>query len=179
MIDEELYLTLANSGNAFVELSEGKVVIYETPTPRHQSIVGNFYTALREYGQTGERGRAFVSPMPVRLWRGKFREPDVMFYTSAHLERIGEQFGGPPDWVAEITSPSTRGVDILTKAGEYALAGIPEYWLIDPEEKVVAVYVLPEGTETYRLLGKYGLGQEVQAQTLPGFNIAVDTLIQS
>lgn len=176
---EELYLTLANSENAFVELSEGKVVIYEMPTPRHQNIVGNLYVALREYDQAAERGKAFVSPMPVRLWRGKFREPDVMFYTSANLERIGERFGGPPDWVAEITSPSTRDVDILTKAGEYALAGIPEYWLIDLDEQVVSVYVLPEGAETYRLQGKYGLGQEVQAQTLPGFEIAVDKLIQS
>jgi Uma2 family endonuclease len=176
---EELYLALANSENAFVELSEGKVVIYEMPTPRHQSIVGNLYVALRAYGQAGERGKAFVSPMPVRLWRGKFREPNVMFYRAENLERVGEQFGGPPDWVAEITSPSTRDVDILTKAGEYALAGISEYWLIDPGEKVVAVYVLPQGAETYRLAGEYRVGQEVQAQTLQGFNIAVDTLVQT
>ncbi len=176
---EELYLALANSRNAFVELSEEKLVLYEMPTPRHQSIVGNLYVALREYGQAGERGKAFVSPMPVRLWRDKFREPDVMFYRNENLDRIGEQFGGPPDWVAEITSPSTRDVDILTKAGEYALAGIPEYWRIDPEEKAVTVYVLPQGAEIYRLAGEYRVGKEVQAQTLKGFSIAVDTLIQT
>jgi len=69
-------------------------------------------------------------------------------------------------------------VDIL-KAGEYALAGIPEYWRIDPEEKAVTVYVLPQGAETYRLAGEHRVGKEVQAQTLKGFSIAVDTLIQT
>jgi Uma2 family endonuclease len=176
---EELYLALANSENAFVELSEGKVVIYDMPTPKHQTTVLNLAVAVRQYADEGGHGKLFIAPMPVRLWRDKFREPDVMFYRTENLDRIGEQYAGPPDWVAEIASPSTRDIDALTKAGEYALAGIPEYWLVDPEEQVVAVYVLPEGAETYRLVGEYRVGEQLQAQTLEGFGMAVDTLFQT
>jgi len=176
---ESLYLELANNENAFVELSEGKVVIYNMPTPRHQAIVLNLAVALRQYAAQENRGQVFVAPMPIRLWRQKFREPDVMFFRTEHLDRIVEQYAGPPDLVVEITSPSTRDVDILTKTGEYALAGIAEYWLIDPEAQAVAVHVLPAGAETYHLVGEYRAGEQIEAQTLEGFSLAVDALFQA
>jgi Uma2 family endonuclease len=172
----DLYLSLANSENAFVELSDGKVVIYEMPTPQHQSIVGNLYTALRTYVRTTHQGKVFIAPLAVQLWRGKFREPDVMFYKSPHLTRVGDQFAGPPDWVAEVLSPSTRNIDMLTKTDEYALAGIPEYWLIDPEMQRVTVYTLPEGAENYHLIAEYNVGEQAHAETLPEFAVSVDEL---
>ncbi|MBN1873199.1 MAG: Uma2 family endonuclease [Anaerolineae bacterium] len=172
----DLYLTLANSENAFVELSDGKVLIYEMPTPQHQGIVGNLYMALRAHVQATHCGKVFVAPLPVQLWRGKFREPDVMFYRSIHLARIGEQFAGPPDWVAEVLSSSTRNIDMLTKTGEYALAGVPEYWLIDPEMQRVTVYTLPENAETYHLSAEYNVGEQVRAETLPGFTVLAGEL---
>ncbi|MGC8947617.1 MAG: Uma2 family endonuclease, partial [Anaerolineae bacterium] len=81
---------------------------------------------------------------------------------------------GVPDFVAEVLSPSTLALDTGQKMVEYALAGIPEYWLVDPDRRTVAVYVL-EGTG-YRLAGEYGVGQRVAAQTLPGFSLDVDEL---
>ena len=175
----ESYLALANSENAFVELSDGKAVIYEMPTPAHQSIVGNLYMALRVYARTVNQGRAFVAPLPVQLWRSKFREPDVLFYKTAHQERIKEQFVESPDWVAEVISPSTRSVDMLTKVDEYALAGIAEYWLIDPERRYVTVYVLPEGAESYEICAEYTAGQVLTAVTLPAFRLAIEELFQA
>jgi Uma2 family endonuclease len=117
--------------------------------------------------------------MPVQLWRGKFREPDVMFYRAEHLARIGEQYATSPDWVAEVLSPSTRDMDLFTKIDEYALAGIPEYWLVDPEAQVVAVYTLAEGAETYHLVAEYHAGQHIQAQTLEGLALSVDELFKA
>lgn len=173
---EDLYLALANNRNRLVELSDGKVVIHTMPTPAHQNVSGNLYAVLREYGRAGERGRAYTAPMPVRLWPGKFREPDVVYYRAEHLDRITEQFGGPPDLVVEVLSPSSRGLDTGTKAEEYALAGIPEYWLLDPEAQAVTVYVLADGRYCFAAL--YRSGELAHSETLADLVVEVEDLFQ-
>ena len=173
--EEDLYLELANRGNVYVELDDGRIVFPMMPTVLHQMVVLNLATALRAYARSlPAPGRVLIAPTPIRLWPLKIREPDVVFYRAEHLDRVGEQVSGVPDFVAEVLSPSTLALDTGQKMVEYALAGIPEYWLVDPDHRTVAVYVL-EGTG-YRLVGEYGVGQRVAAQTLPGFSLDVDEL---
>jgi Uma2 family endonuclease len=52
----------------------------------------------------------------------------------------------PPDWVCEILSPKTAAYDRVTKRALYARAGIPHYWLIDPEARVLDALVLRDGS---------------------------------
>ena len=174
--NEELYLALANNRNSLVELSDGKVVIHAMPTPAHQNVTGNLYAVLRQHGEGAARGRAYTAPMPVRLWPGKFREPDVMYYRAEHLDRISEQFGGPPDLVVEVLSPSSRGLDLATKVEEYALAEVPEYWVVDPEAQTVTVYVLVD--EHYRFAAMYRPGEALHSRTLVDLVVEVDDLFQ-
>jgi Uma2 family endonuclease len=171
---EDLYLALANNRNSLVDLADGKVVIHPMPTPAHQSVVGNLYVALRQYGGRDRRGQAYTAPMPVRLWPGKFREPDVVYYRTEHLDRVGEQFGGPPDLVAEVLSPSTRGLDAGVKLEEYAQAEIPEYWLLDPEAQTLTVYALAEGR--YSFVALYRSGEQACSGTLDDLTVLVDDL---
>ncbi|MBC7225975.1 MAG: Uma2 family endonuclease [Thermoflexales bacterium] len=172
---EDVYLDLANRGNAYVELDNGRVVFHMMPTVSHQTVVLNLASALRTYARAlPAPGRVLIAPAPIRLWPLKIREPDVAYYKAEHLDRVGEQVSGIPDFVAEVLSPSTQMLDTGPKMLEYALAGIPEYWLVDPERRTVAIYVL-EGT-AYRLAGEYSADQRVAAQTLPGFSLEVDEL---
>jgi Uma2 family endonuclease len=135
------YLLFANDHNALIDLVDGKVVLHEMPTPRHQAVVVALARALG-----GSRaGQVLVAPMPVRLGPGHMREPDVMFYRSEHLDRLGEQFADPPDLVVEVLSPSTRSVDLGDKLAEYAAAGIPEYWVVDPNDAAIDVFLLAGG----------------------------------
>ena len=113
---EEEYLLFADDQNALIELSDGKVVIHEMPTPQHQAIVLNIAARLRERAEC----RTLVAPVPVQLWPGKMREPDVMFFKADHLSRIQEHFAGVPDLVVEVLSPSTRAVDLSEKMDENA-----------------------------------------------------------
>lgn len=135
---ESDYLLFANDQNALIDLIDGKVVLHETPTPRHQSIV----VALTLAFGRSRVGQVLVAPMPVRLRTDRMREPDVMFYRTEHMDRIHDQYGDPPDLVAEVLSPSTRNVDEVDKLAEYAAAGIPEYWVIDADEGIIDVYVM-------------------------------------
>ena len=47
---------------------------------------------------------------------------------------------GAPDFIIEILSPSTRYHDQFRKLNKYRLAGVREYWIIDPDRKTVMVW---------------------------------------
>jgi Uma2 family endonuclease len=163
--------------NRFIELSEGRLVIPEMPTNSHQYTVGELFVEIRAFARNNSLGEARVAPLPVRLWQGKIREPDIVFMSAAHTDRIGEDFWGVPDMVVEVLSRSTMQVDREEKSLEYARAGVAEYWLVDPEEHVIEVYVLRQGA--YKLLGKWGAGQIAHSEVLAGLEIAVETIVRA
>ena len=169
---EEEYLLFADDQNALIELSDGKVVIHEMPTPQHQAVVLNIAARLREQGE----GRTLVAPVPVQLWPGKMREPDVMFFKADHLSRIQEHFAGVPDLVVEVLSPSTRSVDLGEKMDEYARAGIPEYWIVEIDAKNVSIYVLRGAS--YVLANRVRSGETVQSATMANLFLQVDEMFE-
>lgn len=170
---EEAYLAYADRFPRLVELSEGRLWVLEMPSPRHQRIVQAAYKIVDAWALAHD-GEAFVAPMPIRLWPGKFREPDVMLYSAAARERIGEAYGGPPDLVVEVQSPGTARLDSTEKLGEYAQAGIPEYWRLDPERRQLEQNVL-DGS-SYVVHALLGVDERVRAATLPDLECAVAAL---
>jgi Uma2 family endonuclease len=161
--------------NQFIELSEGELVMPPHPTDTHQRIVGDLYVMLRSFVEHHRLGTVRLAPLPVRLWPGKIREPDILFVSKEHADRMGEQFYGPPDLVVEVLSSGTRRTDRLEKLVEYAQAGVGEYWIVDPEGQTVEVFTLREGA--YELLGKWGKGERARSGMLAGFEVAVDEVI--
>lgn len=161
--------------NRFIELSEGELIMPPHPTHTHQLIVFELATRLRTFVQTLNLGIVQMGPLPVRLWPGKIREPDILFVAREHSDRIAEQVYGPPDLVVEVLSPHTRRTDRLEKTGEYARAGVTEYWIVDPHGQTVEVFILREGA--YELLGKWGRGEEALSEVLAGFRVVVDELL--
>jgi Uma2 family endonuclease len=160
--------------NQFIELSEGELVMPPHPTDTHQRIVGDLYVMLRNF-EHHRLGTVRLAPLPVRLWPGKIREPDILFVSKEHTDRMGEQFYGPPDLVVEVLSSGTRRTDRLEKPVEYARAGVGEYWIVDPEGQTVEVFTLREGA--YELVGKWGKGEKARSGMLAGFEAAVDEVV--
>jgi hypothetical protein len=101
-------------------------------------------------------------------------ESSLLFVSRAHADRIGEQFYGPPDLAVQVISPATQRTDRGDKFVEYARAGVSEYWLVDPEPRTIEVFVLEK--DVYVLLGKFGAGETVRSQLLPGFQVTVDVV---
>ena len=163
--------------NRFIELSGGELIMPPHPTHTHQMIVLELATRMRAFVQKRDLGIVQIGPLPVRLWPGKIREPDILFVAKEHSDRIGEQAYGPPDLVVEVLSPSTRRTDRLEKTVEYARAGVREYWIVDPHGQTAEVFVLREGA--YELLGKWIGGEEAHSEVLAGFEVAVDEVLVS
>lgn len=177
---EEDYLSLPET-NRLVELSEGKLVILPMPTDTHQRAVGKLFRIMSDYVETYHLGEVRVAPLRTRLWPGKFREPDIMFMSASHADRIGEEFWGVPDLVVEVISPrtehssGTEHVDRGEKFEDYQKASVLEYWLVDPEDGTIEVYVLRR--RVYHLLGKWGIGEVARSEILSGFEVPVETVV--
>lgn len=162
--------------NRFVELSEGELVMPPHPTHTHQLIVLELAAAMRAFVQQKDLGIVQIAPLPVRLWPGKIREPDILFVAREHADRIGEQVYGPPDLVVEVLSPATQRTDRQEKTTEYARAGVEEYWIVDPVARTIEVFVLRE--RRYQLLGKWSEGETARSEVLEGFDVAVKEIFR-
>lgn len=170
---EHDYFTLPDT-NHCLELSEGRLIMPPHPTFTHQEVLKRLFFQIHAFVERNLLGIIQMAPLPVRLWAGKIREPDIFFIGKEHADRIGEQFCGVPDLIVEIISSGTRRVDRTEKFYEYAKAGVREYWMVDHDEKTIEVYTLKEGA--YILLGKYSPGQVAKSEILSGLDVAVKEL---
>ena len=171
---EEDYFNLPET-NHFVELSEGRLIIPDMPGDLHQYVVGELFSILRVFVRQNKLGQVRISPLPVKLWKGKVREPDVLFMSIEHSDRIGEAFWGIPDLAIEVLSKNNVKTDRLDKFSEYAKAGIAEYWIVDPDMQIIEVFVLKDNE--YELFGKWGIKDIAHSKLLNGLEIAVEDIM--
>jgi Uma2 family endonuclease len=166
----EEYLDLDT--NHLIEYSDGYLEFLPMPTTLHQWITLFLYRALQDFGWP-KLGLPLVAALRVRLTAEKFREPDVVFMLKGHRERVGDMYWDRADLVMEVVSAGrkARHRDLVKKRGEYARAGIPEYWIVDPKFKRITVLWL-KGTR-YQVHGKFGKGQTATSRLLPGFSVDV------
>jgi len=171
---ENDYLGL--QGGPLVEYDQGCVEILDMPTKEHQRIVQFLFLLLQNYVSAHRCGETFIAPLPVRLWTGKYREPDVVFINSNRGETNGYPDGA--DLVMEVISEGneSRRRDLQIKPQEYAQAGVTEYWIIDPQQRRVIVNEL--SNQLYRST-TYELDSTAISQRLPGFNVPVSKLFQA
>ena len=80
----------------------------------------------------------------------------------------------PPDWVCEVTSPSTGRLDRIEKLPIYAREGVPHAWLIDPEQRSLEVFRLDAGV--WSLAGVYSRDQRVHAEPFDTFELDLTDL---
>lgn len=168
------YFPLSEQGR-IVELSDGNVEVSPMPTDFHQLILGRLFAVLFAFVNTHKLGHVRFAPLPARLWPGKVREPDLLFMSAAHAERI-RKYWGVPDLAVEILSEGTEKRDRDIKREEYAQAGIPEYWIIDPDAKTVELLRLNRETELYDLAAQLTESDTLTSPTFPGFSLALTEL---
>lgn len=167
------YLNL-NLG-CLVELSHGRLEFPPVPTLLHQFIVDYLHAQLKVFVQQFAAGAVLFAPVPVWVSPGKYREPDVFYLRPG---RIRDLRGYPrgADLVMEVVSgdASGRARDLVAKRDDYAAAGIPEYWIVDPDLHLITVLVLQGNS--YLEHGIFGRGTIATSVLLPGFTVNVDAV---
>ncbi len=137
----------------------------------HQRIVAYPFLAIQSYVTPRGLGEAHFAGVRVRIREETYREPDIVFMATEHAGRIGDQFWEGADLVMEVVSRDHPERDLVLKSEEYAQAGIPEYWIVDPRLGLVTVLSL-EGSN-YAVHGEFALGQSATSRLLAGFEVEV------
>lgn len=172
------YLALQKRTNRPVELSDGCIEVLSMPSPYHQRIVRFLFRLLESFIAGQGMGEVFFAPLPIRLWPGKFRDPDVVYLRPGRIPDPRHQPQGA-DLVMEVVSEDDedRQRDLETKRQEYARAGVAEYWIVDPKEQKIIVLTL-DGT-TYRVHGEFGRGATASSALFPDFTVPVDAVLDA
>jgi Uma2 family endonuclease len=135
---EEEYLALGETADR-VELFDGSLYVTPAPTPRHQTISGELYVALRLPARAaGLRVRQTVN---VRLRPDRMPIPDLVISSPTDPDDPVV----PADavkLVCEIVSPNNASADKVLKMHYYAVAGIPWYLLVEQKTAALHLYRL-------------------------------------
>jgi Uma2 family endonuclease len=116
------------------------------PAPRHAVAANELGTEITPpfgRGRGGPGGWIFMVEPELHLgphvvvpdiagWR---RERLTPFPDTAFIET-------PPDWLAEILSPSTQALDRTDKLAVYAEFGVGHCWYVDPIARTLEVFAL-------------------------------------
>jgi Uma2 family endonuclease len=168
---EEEYLEI--DGNIRLEYADGYLEVLPMPTIFHQLILKYLCWQLDAFVVAGRLGTVVSAGYSVRIRSGKFREPDILYINREHASAIGKNWCTKADLVMEIVSEHNRRHDLVTKRDEYARAGIPEYWIVDPEEETITIFVLKPRRRTYIEHGVFRKGERAASRLLPGFSVDV------
>ena len=165
---------LAWEGNERVEIINGEIFLMASPFRVHQEISGELFRQLANLLE-GKKCRVYAAPFAVRLFEkdgdnpedvDTMVEPDITVVCDKDkLDKHGCK--GAPDMVIEILSPSTRRHDRLVKLGLYQQAGVREYWIVDPENKSVQVF-LQDGSSFLKIHEDYGREDIAKVNVLDG-----------
>ena len=127
-----------------VELIDGVFYDMAAPTTIHQGVAGFLHKKFLDFVMEN-KGPCFpfISPVDVQLDCDDKTvvQPDILVVCDRTKYKNGRVFGAP-DLVVEVLSPSTRRKDMQLKMYKYAGAGVREYWMVDPEKKLVVQYDL-------------------------------------
>lgn len=122
------------------QLINGELIMSPAPTPLHQRISRRIFKFLdASVNQTGE---LFYSPIDLFIDDKNVYQPDLIFISKENLRIISTRgIEGPPDIVIEILSPSNVFSDRNTKKKAYQSFGVKEYWIVDPGNKTLEIYL--------------------------------------
>jgi Uma2 family endonuclease len=155
------------------EIINGELFELTGPTPKHQMSAVRQVTRLDGFVTAGQLGQVYCAPLDVYFSPYDVVQPDIV-YVSRERRRIirDQRIEGAPDLLMEILSPSNRLRDIITKAALYATMGVPEYWLVDPEQDSIQVQMLQNGIYV-PVKSEHG---EVRSLVLPGFRVRLNDI---
>jgi Uma2 family endonuclease len=152
------------------ELYDGEVRLVPSPTNRHQVVLKNLVAMLMAY-EREHGGRMLFAPSDVVFTQYNVVQPDALYFVEArrHLVRFDRPTDVAPDLVVEVVSSGTSAHDRSLKRAVYARFGVREYWILDPLDETIEIFVL-DGAD-YRLAQIAGKGDVAAAPTVAGLSV--------
>lgn len=159
------------------ELINGEAVMMAGPTYEHQLISSEL---VRQFGNilADKPCQVLHAPFDVRLFEkddekpwnvDTIVQPDILVICD-HKKIDKHGIKGAPDLIIEILSPSNFRHDRIVKLNLYNEAGVREYWIVDPTNKSVQVFLRNDD-------GKLWIHEEYYPSDIAKVNIFEDCFI--
>ncbi len=166
-----------------IELIKGKI-FKMTPAPLriHQTIVVKLTSKFDQF-LSGKTCQVYVAPFDVRLPTknevsdeliSTVVQPDLVVVCD--LEKLDERGCiGAPDLVIEILSSQGMKKDMFVKYKLYEESGVPEYWVVFPNESSITAYELDDQSK-YVQKGVYDIQDSISPNALPEMVLSLNTV---
>lgn len=138
----DVFCELPPSDTVKLELLAGEVVIVPRPKPDHQHFIFQLAVAIELWSRPRKLG--WLLPDTLMKLDGEWTPaPDLVFVARKHLRQVKDKrIEGPVDLAVEAILPGNPEIDRETKFTAYADFGIPWYWIVDLEKRVLEEYEL-------------------------------------
>ena len=162
-----------------VELIKGAILKMAAPSLSHQTVLSDLHFQIRSQLQQ-KACKVFFAPTDVRLLNPSLSTPEQEVYTVVQpdlfvvcdLQKLDQRSClGAPELIIEIISASNKKHDIDTKFHLYEEAGVLEYWIVFPNEKVVNVFDLDKTTQKYVFRKIYSDDEAIPSSVLAGLEV--------
>jgi Uma2 family endonuclease len=140
----ELFELLPEGVNC--QVINNQIIVSPAPLFHHQEIVNDIALPIYAFIKKHKLGKSVQSPIDVFLDKENAFQPDIIFISNNNLHIIKDgKVKGAPDMVVEVLSKGTEEQDRVKKKAVYEKAGVKEYFIVDPETKLVNVFYLQKG----------------------------------
>lgn len=159
------------------QLIGGEIIEMTSPTPYHQKILQNLNYYLSIFIRQNKLGEVFIAPTDVFFSDTETYQPDIFILLNESLNKMKEsKIEGAPDFVVEILSPSTGYYDVKHKKSVYEKFGVKEYWIVDPKDKTVEIFI--NSNSKFNISSELPVGETAQSKILAGFEIELKMIFQ-
>lgn len=139
------------------EVIFNELIMSPSPSPLHQLLLSDLHALLYDHLKVNGTGKVLLAPTDVYLEdNDSVVQPDLLVILSSKLQMIkADGIYGAPDVTIEILS-TNRAYDTQRKRALYEKAGVKEYFIIDPDNKLVTLLTLGDNGiygQTYEQTG--------------------------
>src|SRR5438552_7826579 len=153
------------------EIIDGELFVTAAPATRHQRVVVKLVARLFAFAEA-HGGEVLPAPYDVYFSETNVVEPDVIFVSAERSAQLERQFiRSAPDLVVEVSSPTTRRLELVRKRDLYERFEVPEYWFVDLDADRIEVYRFADGR--FGAARIFRRGESVESPL--GFTLSVTT----
>ena len=167
------------------ELVDGEIIEMSEASPLHVLIITFLQQLLIQHIHTQKLSLACYAgtgiEIPRSAQKNNARDPDLVvcekaqFKAMRHLTKAVFLEGNPPALAIEVASPGNVKRDTEDKREEYALAKVPEYWIVNPVDGYVLTLRL--NGDRYEAIGEYRGTERIESVLFPKLRITATNLL--
>ncbi|MBT3218853.1 MAG: Uma2 family endonuclease [Proteobacteria bacterium] len=162
-----------DDGNRW-ELIDGSFFVTPFPTHAHQEAASELAFHMMSFVRSKGLGKVYTAGLKVVLDEPSGVGPDIVYISCERMVGMRDDgYYGAPDLLVEILS-SKPELDRFVKYHKYASAGVPNYWIVDPEHRTIKEYQL-QGSR-YQLIAECAGSTEFKPVLFPELTIPLHDL---